>query len=79
MNAIVETLTILGIQLGEETCGRFSMHLVVRTVSALTLVVSFAGCFPRTQTQYRPNLAEQPQSVQFFQGTLIDSRQASFD
>jgi hypothetical protein len=37
------------------------------------------GCYPRTQTQYSPNLVEQPQSVQFFQGTLIDSRQASFD
>jgi outer membrane lipoprotein SlyB len=56
------------------------MRLVVRTISALALVVSFAGCtYPRTQTQYNPNLVETPQPVEFFQGTLIDSRPASFE
>jgi hypothetical protein len=56
------------------------MRLVVRTISALALVVSFAGCtYPRTQTQYDPNLVETPQPVEFFQGTLIDSRSASFE
>jgi hypothetical protein len=56
------------------------MYLVVRTISALALVVNFAGCtYPRTQTQYSPNLVEQPQPVEFFQGTLIDSRPASFE
>ena len=55
------------------------MHLV-RTIGALALVVSFAGCtYPRTQTQYNPNLVETPQPVEFFQGTLIDSRPASFE
>jgi outer membrane lipoprotein SlyB len=55
------------------------MHLV-RTIGALALVASFAGCtYPRTQTQYNPNLAETPQPVEFFQGTLIDSRPASFE
>jgi outer membrane lipoprotein SlyB len=55
------------------------MHLV-RTIGALALVVSFAGCtYPRTQTQYSPNLVETPQPVEFFQGTLIDSRPASFE
>ena len=55
------------------------MHLV-RTIGALALVVSFAGCtYPRTQTQYDPNLVETPQPVEFFQGTLIDSRPASFE
>jgi hypothetical protein len=56
------------------------MHLVVRTISAVALVVSFAGCtYPRTQTQYSPNLVETPQPVEFFQGTLIDTRPASFE
>jgi outer membrane lipoprotein SlyB len=55
------------------------MHLV-RTIGALALVVSVPGCtYPRTQTQYDPNLVETPQPVEFFQGTLIDSRPASFE
>ena len=38
-----------------------------------------AGCFPRTQTQYSPAAVEAPLSVQFFQGTFIDSRPATFE
>jgi hypothetical protein len=53
------------------------MHFV-RVISAVALLGSVVGCYPRTQTQYSPDVAERPQSVQFFQGTLIDRRPATF-
>jgi hypothetical protein len=46
--------------------------------SAIALAALLAGCYPPTQTEYSPTLAEQPQPVHFFYGTLIDRRAATF-
>jgi hypothetical protein len=54
------------------------MH-ILRTVSAFGVLVSVAGCYPPTQTQYNPAVVETPQPVAFFQGTLIDARPATFN
>jgi len=51
---------------------------IIKAVSALVLLAGAAGCYPRTQTQYNPAVVETPQPVQFFQGTLIDRRPATF-
>jgi len=53
------------------------MH-ILRTVSAFAVLVSITGCFPPTQTQYSPTVVETPLPVEFFQGTLIDRRPATW-
>jgi hypothetical protein len=56
------------------------MQLVVRTVSALALVVTVAGCtYPHTQTSYAPSAVEQPRPVDFFYGRLVDVHRASLE
>ena len=45
--------------------------------SALLSVLT--GCYPPTQTQYSPAVVEQPQSVHYCYGTLIDRRPASLE
>jgi hypothetical protein len=46
----------------------------MRTIFALALLGMLAACYPPTQTQYPPEAVEQPQSVHFFYGILIDRR-----
>ncbi|HEV2098607.1 MAG TPA: hypothetical protein VGR45_06730, partial [Stellaceae bacterium] len=46
------------------------MH-IAKTIVALALAGAVAGCYPPTQTQYPPEVVEQPQPVHFFYGTLI--------
>jgi hypothetical protein len=55
------------------------MH-ILKAVYALALVGVVAGCYPRTQTEYDPDVFEQPQPVHFFYGTLIaPPRQVSLE
>jgi hypothetical protein len=50
-----------------------------RTIPALALLASLAGCYPPTQSGYSPTVFEQPQPVHFFYGRLIQIRAASLE
>jgi hypothetical protein len=51
----------------------------MKTIFAFALLGVLAGCYPPTQTQYPPEVVEQPQPVHFFYGTLIDVRAATLE
>lgn len=52
---------------------------ITKTICALAIVGSVTGCFPPTQSGYSPAVVEQPQSVNFFYGTVIGVRPATLE
>ncbi len=53
---------------------------IFKVVSVLCFAATLGGCYPPTQTEYPPEVFEQPQPVHFFYGTLIaQPRQVSLE
>jgi hypothetical protein len=50
-----------------------------KTLFALVLLGSLAGCYPPTQSSYSPAVWEQPQPVDFFYGTIVAIRPAEIN
>jgi hypothetical protein len=48
----------------------------VKTLFALVVLGSLAGCYPLTQSSYSPKVWEQPQPVHFFYGRIVAIRPA---